>query len=664
MGSTRPLRVLVVEDAVGMRKLIGTMVKGLGYEDVLEAQHGGEAWAILRTQSIDLLLTDWNMPIMSGLELVRKVRQAPVYDYLPIIMLTARAEKADVISAVKGGVDGYIAKPFTVRQLETKLRSVVGQRQHNQIQQILGAKDPLDRQETHPLILFGEEACKSEHLEKDDQRDVVRFLAAAATSLKVLKSRYPTVRIGYGLEANSNTITKRLRALGNRIKLLVLSTRVPGGGVTLARLASIHSRTGMKVVVLCDSINELSSKERFGLDRLGIYLIERRKLQVEDLEQLFNEFVFIPAYQEKDEEVPRPQEIRRRLENDIQNMVKLPVLPLVYHRIVALDRDRDSDIQEWIKAINLDPLCQAQVLRRARTPVYGFRGDLSEVGKAVLLMGKHAIKQLVVCGALQRSFEGADATQTLVEDFWLHSVATAVAARILSCPQDPVRQSPDQRRELEELALSAEASAYLRQLNLSDRLRLGAGQDPFVAGMMHDIGKMALAHAYPGLLPLLIEHLAEQGWDTTMLAAEEAVAGGANHTWVGSLLAASWQLGEEVTRVIETHHAPAGDDRFTQMVALASFLAGGIYPYPLRSAFPLVRLLPGLTAARPLDPTGTATAPPGGTAGKALGSFLPPGLIESLAVELDELIGLAGLLAPAVCRYTENMRKSLGHSRG
>ena len=679
-----PLRVLIAEDSLGMRKLVGTMLKKLGYEEVLEARHGGEAWSTLRTQSVDLLLTDWNMPIMSGLELVEKVRQNPAYDQLPILMFTARAAKEDVIAAVKSGVDGYIAKPFTPQQLEAKLRAIVGRRQQNLISPLLRGKDTLDRHEGHALVLFGEEANTLEQLAKPDKYYIVRFLSQAMISYNLLKGRFPEAKVGYGIESSSNIITKRLRVLGNRIKLLMLSTRLQGGGVTLARLASINSRSGMKVLVLCDNISELSSKERFGLDRLGISLIERHKLKAEELEQIFNEFAFAPARQGLHGDLPAPEEIRRRLDNDIRNMVKLPVLPGVYHRIVALDHDHDSDIQEWIKVINLDPLCQAQVIRRARSPMYGFRGEINDVGKAVLLMGKNAIKELVISGALQRSFEDVDKDQVPVEDFWLHSVATALAARILACPLDPTRQSPDQRRELEELGLPPEVVDRLKLLNLYDRLRLGASQDPFIGGMMHDIGKVALAHAYPGIFSLFIDHLEMQGWNTTMLSAEETVAGGAQHSHVGRVLADSWQLGEETTRVIETHHAPAPDDHFSQLVALANFLAGGIYPYPLNAAYPLVRLLPGLTAAKPASSSVAPRPPvvdappaapaPGGAADQplpypigtreALEQFLPPGLTEELVVQADELVELAKLLAPTIRNFVEAMRKNLSPGKG
>ena len=666
------LKALVVEDSIGMRKLVVAMLNKLGYEEVLEAQHGGEAWSILRTHRVDLLLTDWNMPIMTGLELIGKLRKLPEHDQTTILVFTSRSAKEDVVAAVKAGVDGYITKPFTPRQLADRLRAIVGRRQQNQVGQILKGRDPLDRHEDHSLILFGEEANTLEQLAKPDKYYIVRFLSQMMISYNLLKGRFAETKVGYGIDASTNVITKRLRALGNRVKLLVLSTRLPGGGVTLARLASINSRSGMKVLVLCDNISELSSKERFGLDRLGIHLLERHKLRAEELEHLLNEFAFTPAKAGQSEgDLPPPEEIRRRLDNDIRNMVKLPVLPGVYHRIVALDRDRDSDIQEWTKAINLDPLCQAQVLRRARSPMYGFRGELTDVGKAVLLMGKNAIKELVIASALQRSFADVDKEQVPVEDFWLHSVATALAARILACPLDPAHQSPDQRRELEELALPPKAVELLKRLNLYDRLRLGAGQDPFIGGMMHDIGKMALAHAYPGIFSLFIEHLQVQDWNTTMLSAEEMVAGGAHHCHVGRILADSWKLGEQMTRVIETHHAPAPDDRFSQLVALANFLAGGIYPYPLKAGYPLVRVLSGLSAAQ--LPASAAAVVPDSTeeplahpvsAHEALEKFLPPGLTEALVVQVDELLELATLLAPTIHSFTENMRKNLSPGKG
>ena len=116
------MKVLLVEDAQGMRKLVSTMLQGMGFTDIIEAKDGAEGWKRLTQYDVDLVLTDWNMPIMDGIELVEKIRQAPGYAALPILLFTARTTKEDVLRALQAGIDTYVTKPFTPPQLHTKFR--------------------------------------------------------------------------------------------------------------------------------------------------------------------------------------------------------------------------------------------------------------------------------------------------------------------------------------------------------------------------------------------------------------------------------------------------------------------------------------------------------------------------------------------------------------
>ena len=104
-----------------MRAIIKKMLADLGHTEVYQAEHGAEAWKQLQSESVDLLLTDWNMPVMSGLELVQKVRRNKAMADLPIAMITTRSNKADVVSAIKAGANTYIIKPFTRSQLKDRL---------------------------------------------------------------------------------------------------------------------------------------------------------------------------------------------------------------------------------------------------------------------------------------------------------------------------------------------------------------------------------------------------------------------------------------------------------------------------------------------------------------------------------------------------------------
>lgn len=652
------MKILLVDDTPAIRSFISTVLRQMGYRDILEAENGGKAWTILCSTKVDLLLTDWNMPVMSGLELLEKVRHQPGYEQLPVLVFTGRNTKDDVVSAVKSGASGYLVKPFTIQQFSAKIRELIGRDLHGQVDQFIKNLDPLDRQAEHPLILFGEETAAAEQLLQPEKESVARFLVHAATSYHRLQQRFPDFKVGYGILTSTGAITQCLRFLRERVKLLLLSTRLPGGGVTLARLASINSHSPMKVMVLCDTADELNTKERSGLDRLGIYLIERHKFKAEELEQLINEFVFAKSIDSAPVASLPPREIRNRLERDIQHMVDLPVLPQVYNRIVELDRDRDSEIGKWIQAIETDPLCQAQVIRRASSPVYGFRGKITEAGKAVLLLGKVAVKELIVSGAVKRVFTGDKESKFSLEAFWVHSVAVAATARLLALPLDPAQQSPAQQRELEELALSAEILETLKRFALWQRLPLSAGQDPYIGGMMHDIGKAALLQAFPGLFPAIVEHLVAQQWQVPMLMAEEEVAGGANHSSLGSILAVNWKLGPEVERVVENHHQATAADPFSALIGLADFIAGGLYPYPRQAAFPTVALIGGTKSPPPAKPVTNAPAPALPLL-EVAARFLPPGLLGELSMGLEDLIALGVTLAPAIRQFTENMRRSI-----
>ncbi len=121
------MKLLVVDDSSTMRRIIKNTLQRLGYEDILEAEHGLQAWEIMDSvDGIKILITDWNMPEMNGLDLVKKVRADNRFVDIPIIMVTTEGGKAEVITALKAGVNNYIVKPFTPQVLKEKLEIVLG----------------------------------------------------------------------------------------------------------------------------------------------------------------------------------------------------------------------------------------------------------------------------------------------------------------------------------------------------------------------------------------------------------------------------------------------------------------------------------------------------------------------------------------------------------
>ena len=116
-------RILVVDDMMTMRKIVIKNLKELGFTDMQEAADGNQAWAALTAANppIQLVISDWNMPNCSGLELLKKVRTTAIYAKLPFVLLTAEAEAHQVKEALTAGVSNYIIKPFTAEVLKVKL---------------------------------------------------------------------------------------------------------------------------------------------------------------------------------------------------------------------------------------------------------------------------------------------------------------------------------------------------------------------------------------------------------------------------------------------------------------------------------------------------------------------------------------------------------------
>jgi two-component system chemotaxis response regulator CheY len=120
---------LVVDDSSTMRKILRNILESQGYdkESIIEAENGKEAWEEIQTGDFDLVLTDWNMPVMNGLELVERIKGEDKYKALPIIMITTEGGKTEVITALKAGVNNYVVKPFQASQVIDKIDIVLNQ---------------------------------------------------------------------------------------------------------------------------------------------------------------------------------------------------------------------------------------------------------------------------------------------------------------------------------------------------------------------------------------------------------------------------------------------------------------------------------------------------------------------------------------------------------
>ena len=118
------MKVLVVDDFPTMRRIIKNLLRQLGFQNIAEAEDGAHALRLIKEGSVDFVVTDWNMPKMTGIELLKAIREDAAHKALPVLMVTAEAEKESIVQAIKAGVNNYIVKPFTAEVLKDKIEKI------------------------------------------------------------------------------------------------------------------------------------------------------------------------------------------------------------------------------------------------------------------------------------------------------------------------------------------------------------------------------------------------------------------------------------------------------------------------------------------------------------------------------------------------------------
>ncbi len=120
----KDIKILVVDDFSTMRRIIKNLLRDLGFTNVDEADDGKTALPILKQGSVDFLITDWNMPEMTGIDLLKAVRADAALAHIPVLMVTAEAKREQIIAAAQAGVNGYVVKPFTAAVLKEKIDKI------------------------------------------------------------------------------------------------------------------------------------------------------------------------------------------------------------------------------------------------------------------------------------------------------------------------------------------------------------------------------------------------------------------------------------------------------------------------------------------------------------------------------------------------------------
>ncbi|WP_432758389.1 chemotaxis response regulator CheY [Thiomicrospira microaerophila] len=128
MSINRDMKILVVDDFSTMRRIVKNLLKELGFSHFDEADDGATAWPMVQTGKYDFIVSDWNMPQMTGLQLLKNVRADAKLKDTPFLLITAEAKRSQILEAAQAGVDGYIVKPFTAATLNEKIQKIFQRR--------------------------------------------------------------------------------------------------------------------------------------------------------------------------------------------------------------------------------------------------------------------------------------------------------------------------------------------------------------------------------------------------------------------------------------------------------------------------------------------------------------------------------------------------------
>ena len=644
--SDRRLNVLIIEDDPKIGGLLVRLLEKWKMGAVLVADCDEARTALLET-SVDFLVADLVPNGSSSLDLIQELRDSERHENLPILMVAGEAGKAEILAASQAGVDGFLAKPFDPPQLQKKIHEVrrtkLRQLQDHQVREMWKTRTTYVNNLTTSHLIFGEPIESEEELVHPSNRNIKSHLVTAWAALKECNEELESLKAGHVIESRTTDIVLHLKKESalEWVKALFLSCHCTGNVTVIARILRMNRGDSLPIYLIYDQAGELPEAQAKGLKKLGIKIARRQKL-AEKMDSLVR--LHLTGKTGKKAEKAKvtaltPSAVKARVIADIETMTKLPPLPQVYEKITKLARDPKSDMKDWVKAVEVEPMTCATILKHANSSALGFTAEVTNIERAVVLLGKNTVAGLVAGEAVRKSFTAVEDNGFKLEEFWLHNMAVGYTSHLLSLEVNADADGP-QGESIASAGLDEEAEEVLRGIDLPSRLKLPKGSPCFIAGTMHDIGKGVIVQSYPGLFPVLLEELEEKKWMVPMLEAERVVAGGLTHPLAGELLMRSWGLAGQLGSVVLSHHQPEHDDHLTFLVGVADVVGQVLYPFPAKSAYPL---------AAAID-EGSLTD---------VKAFLPEGFLDQPMLSSAELVSIVQAVRTRVKEFVEETRQAV-----
>ena len=225
---------------------------------------------------------------------------------------------------------------------------------------------------------------------------------------------------------------------------------------------------------------------------------------------------------------------------------------------------------------------------------------------------------------------------------------------MLTMPFDGRKLSQYEQLFFDEWRPDGQVVSLLKQLNISSRFELAADELPFVGGLMHDIGQLAMASTYPSAFGQTLESLVAQNYLSSFLLTEHSVGADADHVRAGALLANRWQLSPALVRSIGGHHSPESGDHYTLLIALANFISTAVEPFPHGAQYPHVLIVEGLAGA--MNPLVELSAE---ERDLLMEKFVPVTAPEHVQMDVEKLLGLMAVLAPSINRMANRLQRAI-----
>jgi putative nucleotidyltransferase with HDIG domain len=495
------------------------------------------------------------------------------------------------------------------------------------------------------------------------------YLQALVTILREENAAFPEDKqIQYVICQDCSTLAVSLKKHRDRISLVLVGPGLSGKQDMIARLIGQE----IKSVIVLDpgqQLGDTPETSRYllrNLVEIGVTVVTAAEANEDFWRPIVKDHVVTALAVDVDIRSMTPEQRAEHLDRRLESVTMFPSLPETQHKVSALD-DLDHP-RKWAEAIDPDVPVRTVILNLLNSVHYSFRSRITTIEQAVSLASARTIREVVLACTVQRLFRKVE--EVRIDQFWRHSVATAFFAKMLSLPVAREEQSPQDRAEVARLGLDDAATETLCELALWRKVELPADQDPFTAGLLHDIGKVTIALCFEDALEL-IDPIVSQGvaeaeaegriWAESACKVERDLMSDIDHQIVGGRIARRWAFSPAMQDVITQHHlVRQASPPLTRLIALANVGANTLHSYPYgEEQHPFSRLLRKIDAAVKGQPDRDSAE----VFEETFASHVEPGLAEVLeqygvpenlwkAVEAPAFFRLAGALRPHVKRLT------------